>query len=1063
MNRIVSKSLQSVAIGPYNMNSSQMPVIEGEDTTGLRGGLSDIRLGVLDGGEGDKASHFGVMGAIPLNQRMLNPIFEPVMLEYLNIFDLIQGRLRVKANIRDAIDATSNLTGYRKMKEISTMFGGTKWKVDTSGAITAGGEAVKHEDLYDYLVDSTRRYTSGNEVIHLSEIGINVDVAKPEDFVINHIPVLPATMRRPSIMGKAHALTDIYKMIISAARSGNLAVIRSTYLRLVNSGEEGNLRDDVFSNKKNGFVRGSMLSKTGGQIARSVAGASIHLKPYEIGVPKRFALDLSQRVMVTHENMADIQALIAQGEITHILDRRTGQYIALRNAVNVNLIPNRMLVLRQLQDGDAVIANRQPTLHRNGMLAFKVVMNEDEEDNVIYTHPSVSTGFGLDYDGDEMNIIVPYSELGKREANELMFMPYHMASMASSNLLVGYHQDVNLGAHMLTMEGTMVRETLWHSVARISHDLLWRDKYPSYDEWVDMFRTRCNEADVDMYHGRSLYSTLLPEDLNWVSDDAMIRDGILISGLLNKSNASGTPGSIGMLLYRVYGSDVCVQWLNASYLAMNEFLVNTGVTMGIDDIVLEPDLQDRVNTSISTYLDIHQETFNADTTNMRPEAKARYDASVLQDLNNIRERVAKMIIEDLTGIHKLRVSSIDLWKANTPMTLDHVIPGSEEVDGVYQLRYDTPVPVELHMYEGYMLLDGQRISMGVYDRVRLDETIYTREAPSPLLLMTKSGARGNETNIIQISGIIGQQSFANDRIPLMMAGGTRSMPCFDFDENTPESRGHISSSYREGMTPSAYVAAHVASRENLTSNTDLTPKTGYFGRRLRVFMENLSVKRKNGRQFIGNERDVAVMWDFSLDPSMLFSIGGRRTFIDVAYELSKIRTRRSRTGIVINIPSRRRLDDYIRVSKNVDAIRALYPTTDIILSMHPGVEARHPSFYDYMKERFTTITRTGQYDYLQYTEYDRLLVLPASARLPAVIDMDTLPDGFHINVSQAGIEGISYPSRQGEPIPSRTLYDMVIMGTEFTRYPMVMNTGIDAEDDISLLTAMINEGSIFAL
>lgn len=1067
MNRTVRRSLQSVSIGPYKYTDGTTPSITTEDETGQKGGLFDPRMGLMAGIDGDRASSFGIMGSIPIGQYIINPVFEDVLVEYLNMFDLIHGRLRFKSTIRRAIEDSSSLLGYRKMKEISSLIGkkGTRWKINVVTANIAASSkqssaTLAPSELRDILIDATDRYTSGRENVLLSEVGINTEVSKPEDFVISDIPVLPVTMRRPYITGKSHPLTDIYKSIISAIRSRNLGNIRSSYFKLVKSGEEANLREDVFSSSKNGFIRGSVLSKTGGQIARSVAGANIHLKPYEIGVPRRFSLDLSQRVEVTEDNIPDIQSLIAEGHITHILDRRTGQYIPIRDATSVLLIPNKMLVLRQLEDGDAVIANRQPTLHRNGMLAFKVVLHDDD---VIYTHPSVSTGFGLDYDGDELNIIVPYSELGKREANELMFSTYHMASMASSSLIIGYHQDVNLGAHMLTLAGTMIRDQLWRSVSTIVYNTLWSDRYATYDAWYDSFKKRCSDIGVDMYHGRSLYSTLLPEDMNWSSDSAKIEKGILISGTIDKSNASGSPSSIGMNLYRVYGSDVCVNWLNASYIAMNEYLVKSGITLGIDEIQLPQELQERVNTSISTYLDIHEELFPNKDEYMRPEARARYDASVLQDLNNIRERVAKMIIDYLSDRHKLRVSNIDLHLGDIDMTLDHKVEGSilklEDGKPVYSLVYDSPVEVDINMYDGYIRIGSMELSMGVFPTIVLDGETYTRDMPSPLLLMTKSGARGNETNIIQISGIIGQQSFANGRIPMMMSGGTRTMPCFDFNENTPESRGHIASSYRMGMSPSAYMAAHVASRENLTSNTDLTPKTGYFARRLRVFMENLSINRKNGRQLVSNERGAVIMWDFMMDPSKMFSINKRRTFIDIDHELQSLRSARSRDAIVITVPYRRNLSSYISISKNIEAVRALYPTMDIILSMNHAIESRHPDFYEHMRERYTTVT-DGGYWYLEHRDYDRIMVIPANIRPNVAIDMSKLNDGHHINISQASITGISYPSRQGEIIGARTLYDMLTLGTSFTDYPMIVKTGIEGE---SLLTSLIDSGNIYAL
>jgi hypothetical protein len=135
-----------------------------------------------------------------------------------------------------------------------------------------------------------------------------------------------------------------------------------------------------------------------------------------------------------------------------------------------------------------------------------------------------------------------------------MFVTWHMASLAASNLLVGYHQDTNLAAHVMTLQGTYVDEQIWDLTAQVVYQERWTEKYPTYDQWKASFVARCIQQKVEPVSGKSLWSTLLPEDMNWSTKKAEIKNGILTRGTLDKAVLSGSPASIGMVMYRTYGA-----------------------------------------------------------------------------------------------------------------------------------------------------------------------------------------------------------------------------------------------------------------------------------------------------------------------------------------------------------------------------------------------------------------------------------------------------------------------------------------------------------------------------
>ena len=61
---------------------------------------------------------------------------------------------------------------------------------------------------------------------------------------------------------------------------------------------------------------------------------------------------------------------------------------------------------RELEDGDIVLFNRQPTLHRMSMMAHRIRILPY---NTFRLNLSVCSPYNADFDGDEMNMHVPQS------------------------------------------------------------------------------------------------------------------------------------------------------------------------------------------------------------------------------------------------------------------------------------------------------------------------------------------------------------------------------------------------------------------------------------------------------------------------------------------------------------------------------------------------------------------------------------------------------------------------------------------------------------------------------
>lgn len=429
MSRHNKKKLSKVSIGSYIASDRGRRAVEVTDSRLYvqPNALYDQGMGYLNtpgwpSCDGDHAACFGRMGYIPLKVDILNPVFDTAMLAYLALFrygtdDANHPILIMKEGVAELVERHRTLKGYRKLKAISEdITPQNPWKIwDEMGGVKykiRNKKSSESEDLYifitggelkDLLSDATFRYTDDEANVSLADIGINVDVAKPEDFIRGDIPVLPNIMRAPqrgsdlrstgSVNGNHHPFTEIYSKLVNVVTHGKIDEIRKEWMNLIKNGEQGNLKDAVFSSDKRGFLRGGMFAKVGGQIARSVVAPNPRQRPDQVGIPRRLARDISYRIPVTEENKEEIISLIEQGLITHILHIRTGEYIRVDEFSTIELEAGKMLVLRELRDGDVVLVNRQPTLHKNSILGFEVYLHDYD---VVYIHNSAAKSFGMD-------------------------------------------------------------------------------------------------------------------------------------------------------------------------------------------------------------------------------------------------------------------------------------------------------------------------------------------------------------------------------------------------------------------------------------------------------------------------------------------------------------------------------------------------------------------------------------------------------------------------------------------------------------------------------------------
>ncbi|MCL0094094.1 DNA-directed RNA polymerase subunit beta', partial [Dehalococcoidia bacterium] len=282
---------------------------------------------------------------------------------------------------------------------------------------------------------------------------------KPEWMIMTVLPVIPPELR-PMVQldGGRFAtsdLNDLYRRVINRnnrlrrlMEMGTPEVIIRNEKRMLQeavdslidngrrgravttrSGHELKSLSDMLRGKQ-GHFRQNLLGKRVDYSGRSVIVPGPELKLHQCGLPKRMALELFKPFVM--------RQLIARGLAYNV-----------RNAKRTVEQGNPIVwdILEEVVKDHPVLMNRAPTLHRLGIQAFQPVLIDD---SAIQLHPLVCAAFNADFDGDQMAVHIPLSQLAIEEAREVMLSSKNMLLPSSGEPVVVPTMELALGCYYLT-------------------------------------------------------------------------------------------------------------------------------------------------------------------------------------------------------------------------------------------------------------------------------------------------------------------------------------------------------------------------------------------------------------------------------------------------------------------------------------------------------------------------------------------------------------------------------------------------------------------------------------
>ena len=106
--------------------------------------------------------------------------------------------------------------------------------------------------------------------------------------------------------------------------------------------------------------------------------------------------------------------------------------------------------------------------------------------------------------------------------------------------------------------------------------------------------------------------------------------------------------------------------------------------------------------------------------------------------------------------------------------------------------------------------------------------------------MIDAKSKGSETNLTQIMFCLGNQNVDGQRCP--QGFRKRALPHFFRDDNSPQPRGFVFSSFYNGLKPHEFFFHSMAGREGLSDTAVKTSNIGYIQRKLVKALQDVSVR-----------------------------------------------------------------------------------------------------------------------------------------------------------------------------------------------------------------------------
>ncbi|KAK1576819.1 hypothetical protein Q3G72_016726 [Acer saccharum] len=632
--------------------------------------------------------------------------------------------------------------------------------------------------------------------------------------------------------------------------------------------------------KKEGLFRQKMMGKRVNYACRSVISPDPYLAVNEIGIPPYFALRLTYPERVTPWNVAKLRDAIINGPNIHpgaiyCVDKLTTTNLSMcdrkaRISESRKLPSSRGAVMqpgkdsdyefegktvyRHLRDGDVVLVNRQPTLHKPSIMAHVVRVLKGEK--TLRMHYANCSTYNADFDGDEMNVHFPQDEISRAEGYNIVNANNQYVRPSNGEPLRALIQDHIVSAVLLTKKDTFlnrdeVNQLLYSSGVSSSGLSSFSGKpgrkvfIPNSEEDVQTFWPAILKPEP-LWTGKQVISAVLYHITRGHPPFTVQRDG-KISHDFFKTRSNEDKGrdekkkddkylgtnnemekdkpskekeaggskkkELNEEKFLIYKNDLVRGVIDKAQFADYGLIHTVQELYGSSAAGILLSVLSRLFT---VYLQMHGFTCGVDDL-LITEKKDKERKKQLEGCEKIGQEIHLKALEHEDG------AEIDPIKLQ--LKIEKAIRGGGEAALAY---LDRKMTGALNQYT----------SSGVINEL-LSEGLLKPPGKNCISLMTTSGAKGSKVNFQQISSLLGQQELEGKRVPRMASGKT--LPSFHPWDWTARAGGFIIDRFLTGLRPQEYYFHCMAGREGLVDTAVKTSRSGYLQRCLIKNLECLKV------------------------------------------------------------------------------------------------------------------------------------------------------------------------------------------------------------------------------
>ncbi len=627
------------------------------------GGLMDLRLGAISPGVrcrtcgGRIKECLGHPGSIDLARPVLHVKYVPLIELGLRCFCEHCGKLKISEDklkeysiaqrIKKAKDAKVCPHCGEKVEKIKFEKPTTFYKGKTKMS------PIEIRERLEKISDE-----------ELKKIGINPETSRPEWAVLTTLLVPPVTVR-PSIILESgemseddltHKLSDIIRAnqrLWENLNAGAPEVIIDDLWELLQfhvttffdnnisgipparhrSGQPLKTITERIKGKE-GRIRKNLAGKRVNYSARTVLSPDPNINIDEVGVPEDIAKIVTFAETINDLNIERLKKMIENGPNKYpganYIIRPDGKKKKITEELKQEILDEikpGYKVERHLLDGDVVLFNRHPSLHKGSLMAHKVKVLPGRTFRI---HPGTAFPYGADYDGDETNIHVPQTEEARADAMILLDIKANMLSPKNNTNFIGTIQDATTGNYLLN------RSVLSKSEAE---QLLYN---------IGITK-QFQKKEVD---GKEIISEILPKELSYEfekkGNKVVIKNGKLISGEFDKNLFGVEDGELVREIDIILGREKAIETIKKAFSLGVNYLSQRGLTASIEDFDIGEKADEKSEEIIKAAEEEVEkiiEEYNKGTLSLLPgkTLEESRETKIIQVLNEVRTKTGAVL------------------------------------------------------------------------------------------------------------------------------------------------------------------------------------------------------------------------------------------------------------------------------------------------------------------------------------------------------------------------------------------------------------------------------------